>query len=181
MLKKFVTATLVLLALAVAVLSGCAPVFAADPAPAATNPAPAALAAFLRDSVFPVIGAFLMGVVSIFLNRLGTKFKIEALTQRDNFLERLAHQGIALAEEKAAQYIGSRGSLTGRDKLDIAVAHVLAYVPKVGEAQARHIVESLLARIPGVGATKALVVLPPGQAPHAGTLGEQIVHLTDPA
>ncbi|MBE2888964.1 hypothetical protein [Geobacter anodireducens] len=138
----------------VAVALFCSAAMGADAAAPAANPAPAALAAFLTDTIFPVVTALFMGVVTIFLNRLGAKYKIDALTQQGNFLERLAYQGITLAEERAAQYVGSKSTLTGRDKLDIAVGHVLSVMPKVGEASARRLVESLLAQIPGAGATK---------------------------
>lgn len=138
----------------VAVAIFCSVALGADAAAPAASPAPAALAAFLTDTVFPVVTALFMGVVTIFLNRLGAKYKVDALTQRGNFLERLAYQGITLAEERAAQLIGSKSTLTGRDKLDIAVSHVLSVMPKVSDASARRLVESLLAQIPGAGATK---------------------------
>lgn len=136
------------------ILIGAMAAFAADAATPAASPAPAALAAFLRDTVFPIVGTFVLGVLSVFINRLGQKLHIESLTQKGNYLEKLAYQGITLAEERAAQYVGSKSSLTGKDKLDIAVGHVLAVMPKVSEASAQRLVESLLAQIPGLGATK---------------------------
>ncbi|WP_298438010.1 hypothetical protein [Geobacter sp.] len=156
MFKRFAPPLLIFtLALIVAVVTAltCGLAFAADPSAAPT--APEALAGFLRDTVFPIVGTAVLGVLSVFINRLGQKFKIEALTQRGNFLERLAYQGITLAEERAAQYVGSKGALTGKQKLDLAVTHVLTAMPKITEPQAQRIVESLLAQIPGVGATGA--------------------------
>jgi hypothetical protein len=142
--------------------------YAADPvAPVAASPAPAALAGFLRDTVFPIISAILMGFLSVFLARLGAKYKIDALTQKNNFVEQIAMQGISLAEEKGAQLIGSKAQLTGNDKMDIAIAHVLTALPKIPPAQVQSIVNGLLARIPGVGATgdKALALPLPAAAP----------------
>jgi hypothetical protein len=142
--------------------------YAADPvAPAAASPAPAALAAFLRDSVFPIVGTALMGFLSVFLARLGAKYKIDALTQKNNFVEQIAFQGITLAEEKAAQLVGSKSALTGSDKMDIAIAHVITNMPKFSPAQAESIVNGLLARIPGVGATGAAALALPAPAPAA--------------
>lgn len=125
----------------------------------AVSPAPAALAVFLRDSVFPLISAALLGLLAIPLHWLGNKFKIDYLLQKDNAIERLAFQGISLAEEMAAKRIGEMAALTGSEKLDVAVSHILAAMPAVSKEQAERIVEALLAQIPGVGATKEAVVV----------------------
>lgn len=122
--------------------------------PDLVSPAPAALATFLQGTVFPIIGSLLLGVLSIFLTRLGNKYKIESLTQRNNLIERAAFQGITLAEEKAAQFIGSQQQLTGSHKLDLAIDYILSVVPSVTPERAQAITESLLAQIPGLGATK---------------------------
>jgi hypothetical protein len=133
--------------------------FAADPVvAAAASPAPAALSAFLQGTVFPVIGSLLLGVLSLFLTRLGNKYNIESLTQRNNLIERAAFQGIALAEEKAAQFIRSQRQITGSQKLDIAIDHILSVIPSVAPERAAAITESLLAQIPGIGATKLLAI-----------------------
>jgi hypothetical protein len=124
---------------------------AADPV---ASPAPLALAIFLKESIFPILAAFLLGVVTLVLNYVGQKYKVEALTQKNNLLEQIAYQGITLAEEWAAKQVADRATITGSDKLDVAVNHVLTLMPKVSEAQAEDIVHSLLARIPGLGATQ---------------------------
>lgn len=115
----------------------------------AVNP----LVAFLQQSIFPLITAFFMGIVTLFLNRLGKKYGIEALTQQNNLLEKVAFQGITKAEELAAIYVGSKAALTGQDKLSIAVKHILSVMPKVSQAQAESITHAILAQIPGVGAS----------------------------
>lgn len=154
-MKTLIAMSLTLFALVVSAVA-----IAADPAAVpAVSPAPAALAAFLRDSVFPLISAALLGLLAIPLHWLGNKFKIDYLLQKDNAIERLAFQGISLAEEMAAKLVGSKSALTGNEKLDIAVSHILAAMPKVSKEQAERIVEALLAQIPGVGATKEAVVV----------------------
>lgn len=154
-MKKLLATLLTLSILAITALT-----FAAEPAAApAVSPAPTALATFLRDSVFPLISAALLGLLAIPLHWLGNKFKIDYLLQKDNAVERLAFQGISLAEEMAAKLVGSKSALTGNEKLDIAVSHILSVMPKVSQEQAQRIVESLLAQIPGVGATKESVVV----------------------
>lgn len=140
-------------------LSAVGVAFAADPVvAAAVSPAPAALATFLQGTIFPIIGSLLLGVLSLFLTRLGNKYNIESLTQRNNLIERAAFQGIALAEEKAAQFIGSQRQITGSQKLDIAIDHILSVIPSVAPERAAAITESLLAQIPGIGATKLTAI-----------------------
>lgn len=133
-------------------------VLAADPAALVPPPALAVLAEFLQGTVFPIIGSLLLGVLSIFLTRLGNKYKIESLTQRNNLIERAAFQAITLAEEKAAQYIGSQQQLTGSGKMDLAIEYILSAVPSVTPERAQAITESLLAQIPGIGATKGTAI-----------------------
>ncbi len=155
MKKLFALLSVVLLSLVIAAVA-----LAADPvATPAASPAPAALAAFLRDSVFPLITAALLGLLAIPLHWLGNKFKIDYLLQKDNAITRLAFQGISLAEEMAAKRVENMAKLTGSEKLDVAVSHILAAMPAVSKEQAERIVESLLAQIPGVGATKQAVVV----------------------
>lgn len=154
-MKKLLTMLLTLSVLCIAALA-----IAAEPAAApAVSPAPAALATFLRDSVFPLISAALLGLLAIPLHWLGNKFKIDYLLQKDNAIERLAFQGISLAEEMAAKRVGDMKTLTGSEKLDVAVSHILAAMPAVSKEQAERIVEALLAQIPGVGATREAVVV----------------------
>jgi len=136
------------------VLSVAAIAFAADPAATTIEPtAPQAVALFLKETLFPIIGSFFLGILGVFLNRFGTKYKIEALTHKDNFLTQLAYQGVTMAEEKAAQMVGSKAALTGSQKLDLAVSHILSIMPSVSPERAQAITEATLAQIPGIGAT----------------------------
>lgn len=147
---------------------GLPPAFAAEmiPAhiPAPASPGPAALVGFLQATVFPVLSALVMGIFTLFMNQLGQKWKIGALADKNNFLFTLAAQGVALAEERAAKFVGSVSELTGSQKLDIAVAHVLNFFPKIDPLRAQDIVHSVLAQIPGAGATKEAVTLLPSSA-----------------
>ena len=120
--------------------------------------APGALAGLLQGTVFPFVTSVFMAIVSVFLDRLGRKYQIETLTKRNNILEQLAFQGITLAEETAARMLKSRVSLTGREKLDMAIGHVCAAMPKVSREQAEAVVNALLAQTPGVGALKGTAI-----------------------
>lgn len=132
---------------------------AADLLPAQLVPE-AGLGTLLQQTVFPVIGAVLMGLASLALQWLGKKYKLEALNAENGFLMKLAHQGITLAEERAAQVIDTKLALNGQNKLAIATGHILSVMPKISEARAQAIVESLLAQIPGVGATADQAYVP---------------------
>lgn len=160
----------------------CAPALAADPPPAALT-APADLAKFLRQTVFPLTGSLLMGVLTIFLQRLGAKYKIQSLMDKENLVTQLAYQGITLAQERAAQLAGSKLALTKSQKLDIAVNHILEIMPKVSPERAQAVTHAVLAQIPGVGATgdkafsfgaivsAATAELPPAVEPAPDTAG----------
>lgn len=164
--------TIFAIALAVAAtlsLAACGAVLAADTTAPAVPTAPQALAGFLNGVVFPLVTALFMGFLTVFLNRLGTKYKLESLTQRGNLVEQFAYQGITLAEEKASQLLGSKSALTGSDKLDIAIAHVLSMVPGISRDQADQVIHAILAQIPGIGATGDTAVPTPSSASLIGT------------
>lgn len=120
--------------------------------------ASAALADFLRVSVFPIIGSLFLGLLSLALNKLGQKWKIDALTQKNNILMQIAGQGVAFAEERAATLIGSKAEITGNDKMDAAVAYITSALPKISKEEAQRAATAVLAMIPGVGATGAAAV-----------------------
>lgn len=154
----------IILALTLFACGACVPAYGADMVPAHQVAAPSfgtALQAFLEQTVFPIISALVLGLASLFLTRLGKKYKVQSLTEENNFLFRLAAQGVALAEEWAAKRAGGATRLTGMEKMDIAIGHILTYAPKISPKQAEDIVHSVLAQIPGAGATGEAVTLLP--------------------
>jgi hypothetical protein len=162
MLKRlFHAMSLMLLLLTVA----CVPVFAADAIsahdPMVSTAAVSPFAAFLQQTLLPIASALVMALFTMLMNRLSQKWKIQALADQNSYLFKLAGQGIALAEERAAKLANGVDKLIGSQKLDIAVGHVLAFAPKVSHQQAQDIVHSVLAMIPGAGATAEAVTLLP--------------------
>lgn len=138
-----------LLTLAVFLLTAL-PVFAQE----GSNPVGEAVAALLEGVVFPVLSAFLLGLVGVVLNKVRTKYNLNITEKHQQQLERLALQGIAYAEEKAAAAVKSNVTkITGRQKLDLAVAHILAGSPGVSPEAAERLVHSTLGRVFGAGAT----------------------------
>ncbi len=157
--KRFTQCLFVLVAV---FLVACSAVLAADAIPAEVTPSPSALSAFLQQTLLPLASAFAMALFSLAAKRLNQRWKLQALSDQNSFLYKLAGQGIALAEERAAKLAGSVSSLTGDQKLNIAVDHMLSFFPKLSQTQAQDIVHSVLAMIPGAGATGEVITLLPG-------------------
>jgi hypothetical protein len=124
-----------------------------------------ALSTLLTTTVFPILGAMALGFVSWAAKSFGSKFKIDALTADNNFVTNLAAQGVAFAEEKAANYAKQAQPLSNNDKLNAAIAYVMQMAPKVSPEQAQSLVTSALAMLPGVGATGNAAVGVPTIAP----------------
>lgn len=132
--------------------SHAGPVLAAvpAPAPALTN----AVLGVVDRTVWPLLGAFVTTLLSLALSKLSKKWGGDVLRQQHDLLEAVAMQGLSYAEERAAAALKHKGvTLGGSDRLNLALDHILATVPAVSRTQATAVVESLLARTFGVGAT----------------------------
>ena len=109
---------------------------------------------FLTGTVFPLVTALVVGLVSLLIKRLATKYKLEGLLKHQELIEKLATQGITKAEELAVSYVKTKQpELSSGNKLTVAIEHIMKAMPKVSEQQATDIVHSMLARLSGVGAT----------------------------
>lgn len=140
---------------------GCT--FAADQAPAAQFGE--LLAEFLKVTVFPVLGAIVLGFISWAANKIGKKYKFDSLIGDNALLMQIAAQGVAFAEEKAANYAKNTAPLTGSEKLNAAIAYMLQMAPHVSPEQAQSLVTSALAMLPNAGATGTTAVGIPIVAP----------------
>jgi hypothetical protein len=109
----------------------------------------------------PLFSAFVLGLLSILLQRLAKKYHLDFLVQNQQLIDGWALKGISYAEEQAAKAMKNSQTLKGEDKLRLAVAYVIDKMPAVSEDEAKRIIESLLAQIPGLGATKATTVVSP--------------------
>lgn len=128
-------------------------VLAADPA--AANPVGDAVAGLLTGVVFPVLSALLLGLVGVVLNKVRQKYNLQISQQAQDNLELLAQRGIAFAEEKAAAW-AKQGvtKLTGKEKLDTAIAYMMNAAPRVSSEQAEALVHVVLGKVSGAaGAT----------------------------
>lgn len=116
----------------------------------------ASLQGLLDKVIFPTVSGFVLSLLSILIHRISKKYKIDALVTHQDLIEKAALHGIALAEEQAAKYVSRK--FDGNTKLMIAIDHVTDMVPNIDRNQAQRVIEGMLARIPGVGATKENVV-----------------------
>jgi hypothetical protein len=114
---------------------------------------PSFATAFLQQALLPAASSLFLATVSFLLHRMGQQTKISSLGQQHQILEQLAYQGIAKAEELAARNAGAEPSLSGEDKLNLAVEHVRGFLPSVGEDLAKSMVHAVLAQVPGIGAS----------------------------
>lgn len=113
-----------------------------------------AVASLLTGVVFPVLAALLVGLVGVVLNKLRSKYNLDISAATEQRLADLARSGIAYAEEKAAAYAKAElGKITGAQKLDLAIAHILNAAPTVSRQQADVLVHAMLGRAFGPGAT----------------------------
>lgn len=127
--------------------------FAADPSVSD------GLASVWSGIVVPVLASLLLGLVALVLDKLRRKYNLQISSETQEYLESIAARAIALAEEKGAAYIKAEvKQITGREKLDIAIAHILEAAPKLTREQADNLVHMALARIHNAGATGQKVV-----------------------
>lgn len=136
-------------------LLGCFVAFAAEAvAPAAPSGLTQGVLDLLNQVLFPVFGGFFLALLSLAVKKLSAKLGNDILVQNQQLLEAVALQGLSWAEERAAAALKHKGlTLTGSDKMDMALGHVLSSLPAVPQERARAVIESLLARTVGVGST----------------------------
>lgn len=113
-----------------------------------------AVAGIWSGVVIPVLSAACLGVLGLVLDKLRRRYNLQIDIDSQKYLEGLAQRAVALAEEKGAAYLKANiTKITGRDKLDIAIAHILTAAPKLSREQADNLVHTALARVKGAGAT----------------------------
>jgi hypothetical protein len=117
-----------------------------------------ALAGLVTNVVVPVMTAVVPVLIGAVLIKLRAWFGIQADAKRDAQIAALAEVAVQAAAEKAAVALklsqGNAG-IGAAEKLSMAVAALVAQVPKLTPEQADQAVHAALARIPGLGATGA--------------------------
>lgn len=130
-------------------------------APAQAGTLGDAMANTFAGTVAPILTAALLGLVGVGINWARKKWKLDALASLQGLAEAAALRGIAYAEEKAEAAIKKGGDkIPGNEKLQLAVAQVLEAVPKISPERATAIVEGMLGRVVGAGASGTKAVTP---------------------
>lgn len=119
----------------------------------------AAVADFLSAVVWPLVSAFIAAAAGWAAVWIGRKYKLAYLVENERRIEDAAYRGVAFAEETAAKLLKEKNiKVSSNEKLNMAVAEVLKSAPSVTREQAELIVESILARVFGAGASGDVVV-----------------------
>lgn len=131
------------------------PVFAA--VANAVAPAPTAgdmVVEILQKVVFPVLGGLILALLSIAIRWLSVKLKTDVLLKQQEYIEKLALQGIAYAEERAADKV-KKGvdKISGVEKMAFAIKFVNDIAPKIDMKAAQKAIEAKLGQVKGAGAT----------------------------
>lgn len=121
---------------------------------AENNPVGEALSGFLADVIFPVISAFLVGMVGVILNKIRQKYNLEIDEQMQGNLEIMARNSVAYVEERVAAFAKQDvTAITGREKLDMAITYMLDAAPGISTEQADRLIHSALGQVADAGAT----------------------------
>ena len=119
--------------------------------------------------IFEVLSTIAATVVLYISKRIGDKIGVDAQKISEEVLMRAAERAVSYAEERSEKKIKELNeALTGNEKLQEALSFIDEVVPKdiqrkIGgqfEAKAVKEIESALARIEGIGATKLKSYMP---------------------
>jgi hypothetical protein len=104
--------------------------------------------------VFPVLGGLIIALISIAIRWLSVKLKTDVLLKQQDYIEKLALQGIAYAEEQAAKKVKTGvNKISGVEKMAFAIKFVNDIAPKIDIESARQAIEAKLGQVKGAGAT----------------------------
>lgn len=119
--------------------------------------------------IYQVLSIFAAAVVSYVGKRIGDKWGLDAQKVAEETLSKVAERAVAYAEERSEKKFKElQEHLTGNEKLQEALLFIDEVVPKdiqkkIGkqfEAKAVKEIESALARIEDIGATKLKTYMP---------------------
>lgn len=126
--------------------------FAADPAQ------PSAIGAAVKDlidnTIMPLLIALVGSLVGVVLLKIRTKLNLNISRDTEAWLGKQAENAVQLVAEKAAATLKYDAmKVTGKEKLDMAIAALITKAPDLTREQADAYIHAALARISGEGAT----------------------------
>lgn len=109
----------------------------------------------LIDILIPALGAVIMAFVSaVILPKIAKKTDTEKAHAFNIAAEAAVWQGVAMAQEYSARIMkDKRVKIPGGEKMNMAVGHAMSSVPGLSRERASALVDSVLARTRGEGAT----------------------------
>ncbi|HSW64298.1 MAG TPA: hypothetical protein VLH56_13470 [Dissulfurispiraceae bacterium] len=118
------------------------------------TPLSEALSGVMLNTVLPVAVSLIGGLVALVLAKLRQKLNIQIAKESDAWIQQQAEAAVQMVAEKAAARLKYNTMImTKNQKLDMALAALLAKVPAISKEQADSYIHAALARIAGVGAT----------------------------
>lgn len=118
------------------------------------TPLSEALSGVMLNTVLPVAVSLIGGLVALVLAKLRQKLNIQIAKETDAWIQQQAEAAVQMVAEKAAARLKYNTMImTKNQKLDMALAALLAKVPAISKEQADSYIHAALARIAGVGAT----------------------------
>ncbi|MFA6054038.1 MAG: hypothetical protein WC769_01560 [Thermodesulfovibrionales bacterium] len=155
MKKLFKSLTTLLMILAMLLMFSLV-VFAADSITIPIPDVPKVDISGIMESLVTLIAAFVMGLISVVLNKVRQKFGIQVSAANEAWIQSQAEHAVQYVAEiaaKKAKITNGAIKLSGNALLNTAVSLVIANVPKLSKEQGAIYVQAALARIPGLGAT----------------------------
>jgi len=103
----------------------------------------------LVGNLFTLLASVLTVVATLVVRKFG-------LQKHEEFIDSMVLQGVALAEENAAQLIKMKTDhyLSGSEKREVALRFILGKIPELDRKEALDRVEAMLGRVYSAGASK---------------------------
>ena len=152
MKRRSLLVTAVLFTLLAVLFTTC--LFAADTAVSATSAVGTAVKDAVYNTIIPLLVAFAGSLAALALVWAQRKLKLDLSAGTEAWVRTQAENAVQLAAEKAAAKLKyDQMKLTGKEKLDMAIAALITKAPDLTREQADAYIHAALARISGEGAT----------------------------
>lgn len=120
------------------------------------------LTQFIIETVLPVLGALVLSFGTLIAKRINDKYKLDLSLKTQIVLEQTSIRAVKYAEEYAAKKvkssIGGSAKISGNEKMEFAINHVLKAVPKVDIGEAKQYIDAAIAGMSGLGSTGMKVI-----------------------
>lgn len=120
-----------------------------------------ALKQVINETLIPLLVSVVGALLSIVLVKIKEKLNLNISEEKEEWINRLAENAVQFVAEKTAAMLKINSiSFTSNEKLETAIAYLIARVPKLTRDQADQYIHAAIARIPGAGATNDRSLIP---------------------